>query len=127
MSEWGQTLYIRRVGVVNCSVYLFTLSQKKGNDFCSYLHGGVLPFHRVGRKLFFQVVGIGNPPPLHPQASGPHPFGSGGAHSIEGEGVGESQFRRGDIHYTVVFYIYTYVLCGPFLFPRSSKHLDCQI
>ncbi len=27
------------------------------------------------------------------------PFGSGGrAHSLSGEGLGESQFRRGDIH-----------------------------
>jgi hypothetical protein len=51
--------------------------------------------HRVGRVLsFFPVVGIGTPPILHPQASGLPPFGSGGG----GEGVGESQFRRGDRH-----------------------------
>jgi hypothetical protein len=39
---------------------------------------------RVGRVLSFSpVVEIGTPPPPHPQT---------------GEGVGESKFRRGDIH-----------------------------
>jgi hypothetical protein len=57
--------------------------------------------HRVGRVLSFSlVVGIGTPPTPHPQASVPPTFGSGGigAHSLAREGVGESQFRRGDIH-----------------------------
>ncbi len=66
--------------------------------------------HRVGRVLSFsQVVGIGTPPTPHPQASVP-PFGSGGgASSLAKEGVGESQFRRGDIHCGT---LYMYVLCG---------------
>ncbi len=39
------------------------------------------------------------------------PFGwGGGAHSLAGEGVGESQFRRGDVHCGVLLYMY--VLCG---------------
>jgi len=43
------------------------------------------------------LVGIGNPPPPHSQASVPTLFGSGeGTHSLSGEG--ESQFRRGDRH-----------------------------
>ncbi len=33
----------------------------------------------------------------------------GGAHSLARKGVGESQFRRGDIHCGI---LYIYVLCG---------------
>jgi hypothetical protein len=61
--------------------------------------------HRVGRVLIFSpVVGIGTPPHPHPQARVPPPplVPGGGAHSLAAEGVGESQFRRGDIHTTVV-------------------------
>jgi hypothetical protein len=73
------------------------------------LHQGTIlvndmPFYQstteyVGRA-FSPVVGIRTPPPPHPQASVlPHPLGRGGrAHSLAGEGLGESQFRRWDIH-----------------------------
>jgi hypothetical protein len=61
--------------------------------------------HRVGRVLSFSlVVGIGTPPTPHPPPLVP----GVGAHSLAREGVGESQFRRGDIH-CGTFYIY--VLC----------------
>jgi hypothetical protein len=57
------------------------------------------------------LVGIGNPPPPHSQASVPTLFGSGeGTHSLSGEGVGESQFRRGDRHCTLDMYVQ--VRCG---------------
>ncbi len=43
------------------------------------------------------VVGIGIPPTPHPQASvTPPPVLGGVAHSLVREGVGESQFQRGD-------------------------------
>ncbi len=57
------------------------------------------PQNRIGSVLRFSpVVGIGTPPTPHPQ---------GGAHSLAREGVGESQFRRGDIHCCT---LYIYVL-----------------
>jgi hypothetical protein len=59
---------------------------------------------------FSPVVGIGTPPPPHPQASVPPPpcFWPEGKHSLASEGLGESQFRRGDIHCGT---LYIYVLC----------------
>ncbi len=60
------------------------------------------PDHRVGGVLsFFSIRRNWTPPTPHPLASvPPPPFGSGGrgAHSLEREGMGESQFRRRDIH-----------------------------
>ncbi len=50
-------------------------------------------------------------PTPHPQASVPPPpqfWGGGGAHSLAREGLGESQFRRGDIHCGT---LYIYVFC----------------
>jgi hypothetical protein len=67
--------------------------------------------HRVGRVLSFSpVVEIGTPPAPYPHASvPPPPLGpGGGAHSMTREGVGESQFRRGDIHFFVVLFICMY-------------------
>jgi hypothetical protein len=56
--------------------------------------------HRVGRVLSFSpVVGIGIPPTPHPQ------FPGVGAHSLAKEGVGESQFRRGDIHCGTMYFV----------------------
>jgi hypothetical protein len=50
---------------------------------------------RVDRVLSFSpVVGVGTPPTPHPQAR---------------EGVGDYQFRRGDIHCGT---LNVYVLCG---------------
>ncbi len=56
--------------------------------------------HRVvSARLFIQAFELGSPPPPHPQASMPTPLvGGGGAHSLPGEGVEGSQFRRGDQH-----------------------------
>jgi hypothetical protein len=61
---------------------------------------------RVGRGLSFSpVVGIGTPPNPHPQASVPSPplVPGGGAHLLAREGVGESQFRRGDRHWYSIY------------------------
>ncbi len=67
--------------------------------------------HRVGRVLSFsQIIGIGTPPTPHLQASGLPPVLGGGAHSLAREGLGESQFRRGDTHCGTL-YVYRYVLC----------------
>jgi hypothetical protein len=55
------------------------------------------------------------PPPPHPQVSVfPTPLvvvgeGGGGTHSLAGEGVGESPFRRGDRHCGILG---LFVLCG---------------
>ncbi len=67
--------------------------------------------HRVGRVISFSpVVGIGTPPTPHPQASVPPTHGTGGRGTLAGDkGVGESHFRRGDIHCGT---LYIYVLCG---------------
>ncbi len=42
------------------------------------------------------------------------------AHSLVGEGVGESQFQRGDILYTVVLYIYMYFVTHGSVLLRKS-------
>jgi hypothetical protein len=57
------------------------------------------PQSRQSAKLFVGVVGIGTPPTPHPQACvlAPPLVTGGGAHSLARDGVGESQFRRGDI------------------------------
>ncbi len=62
------------------------------------------------RQRFSQVVGIGTPPTPHPQASVPPlPGSGGGAHSLARDGLGESQFRRGDVHCgSLSLYIGTY-------------------
>jgi hypothetical protein len=67
--------------------------------------------HRVGR-----VVGIETPPTPHPRASVPPPplVPGGGAHSLAREGVGESQFRRGNIHCGTLYtriYVLSTTLC----------------
>jgi hypothetical protein len=64
-------------------------------------------------EAFSQVVGIRTPPTPHPQVSVPPPLPVpwGGAHSQAREGLGEPQFRRGDIH-CGTFSIYVHVLCG---------------
>ncbi len=71
--------------------------------------------HRVGRVLsFFSSRRNWDSPNAtpHPQASVPaphHPVLGGGAHLLAREGLGESQFRRGDIHCGT---LYIYVLCA---------------
>jgi hypothetical protein len=57
--------------------------------------------HRVGRVLsFLSSRRNWDYPSLSPRASVPPSlrFWGGGAHSLAREGVGESQFRQGDIH-----------------------------
>ncbi len=57
--------------------------------------------HRVGRVLSFfsSRQNLDSPTPLAAGECAPHPVvRGGGAHSPAGEWLGESQFRRGDIH-----------------------------
>jgi hypothetical protein len=73
--------------------------------------------HREDRMLSFSpVVGTGTLPPPHPPASVPPRFGSGERGTLAcGRGGGGSQFRRGDILYTVLLRggtLCLYVLCG---------------
>ncbi len=68
--------------------------------------------HRVGRALsFFSSRRNCDSPNTSPAAecAPPPRTGGGGAHSPAGEGLGESQLRRGDIHCGT---LYIYVLCG---------------
>jgi hypothetical protein len=54
------------------------------------------PQSRQNAKLFLQSSELGLPQPLTPRECAP-PRSGGGAHSLTREGVGESQFQRGDI------------------------------
>ncbi len=72
--------------------------------------GGVRPQSRQSAKRFLQSLKLGLPQPLTRMRVCPPPLiPGGGAHSLAREGVGESQFRRGDIHCGT---LYKYVLCG---------------
>jgi hypothetical protein len=75
--------------------------------------------HRVGRVLSFFSV---SPTPLAAGKCGaPPPFGPGGrAHSLAGEGLGESQFRRGDIHCGALYkyFVVQVLFAGPHLETR---------
>jgi hypothetical protein len=63
---------------------------------------------RQSAKLFLQSseLGLPHPSPAGECALPPFAWG-GGAHSLAREGVGESHFRRGDIHCGTL-YIYMY-------------------
>jgi hypothetical protein len=66
--------------------------------------------HRVGSLLSFFASRRNWDSPT-PSAAGEFcPFhwsgGGGGAHSLAGEGLGESQFRRGDIHCGVLYILW---------------------
>ncbi len=51
---------------------------------------------RQNARLFLQLSELGPPPsPPHPQAIVSPPFGSGGKHSLAGEGVGGPNFDEG--------------------------------
>ncbi len=86
------------------------VSQRRLCIFCKNWWN-TLP-HRVGRVLSFSpVVRIGTPQPLTRRRVCPPPsprFLGGGAHSLAREGVGESQFRKGDIHW---YSVYVCTLC----------------
>ncbi len=82
---------------------------------------------RQSAKLFLQsqVFGIGTPPTLHPLACvPPPPPGTGGRDTPADErgvgSLGESQFRRGDIHCGT---LYIYVLCGLRCVPNALVRL----
>ncbi len=102
-----------------------TVPRKLSSNF-SFLHGKfytvsvtyVIPFNfgsgsqrRQSAKLFFlQSSELKLPHPLSRRrvCPPPHPLVRGRAHSLAGEGLGESQFRRGDIHCGA---LYIKVLC----------------
>ncbi len=77
--------------------------------------------HRVGRVLSF-FSSRPNWDSLSPLAAGecdPPTFGKGGrAHSLAGEELGESQFRRGDIHCGALYTVYK---------PTSLYHRDWKM
>jgi hypothetical protein len=82
-------------------------------SLCTYRTLIVSPHHRVDRVLsFFSSRRNWDSPTPSPAGSGRR------AHSLAREGLGESQFRRGDIHFGT---IYIYVLCGLHKRPRSTK------
>jgi hypothetical protein len=61
-------------------------------------------------KPYLQSLELGLPQPLTRTRVFPPPLVPvGGAHSLAREGVGESQFLRGDIHCGT---LYMYVFCG---------------
>ncbi len=67
------------------------------------------PPHRVGRVLsFFSSRRNWDSPNPSPAGECVPPLLGGGANSLAREGLGESQFRRGDIHCGT---LYIYVLC----------------
>ncbi len=64
------------------------------------------PQRRQSAKLFLQSSDLDSPSPLAAGECAPPPFGpwgGGGAQSLAGEGLGESQFIRGDIHCAVLY------------------------
>jgi hypothetical protein len=71
-------------------------------------HRGI---HRVGRVLSFfssrRNWDSPNPSPAGESAHPPRFYGEVHAHSLAREGLGESQFRRGDIHLWYSLYIRT--------------------
>jgi hypothetical protein len=75
------------------------------------------PYSRQSDKLFLQSSELGLPQPLTRRRVCPPPLlvPGGEAHSLAREGVGESQFRRGDKYCGT---LYKYVLCAP---PYQSK------
>jgi hypothetical protein len=73
--------------------------------------------HRVGRMLSL-ISSRSNWDPLTRRRVCLPPFGSE-AHSLAGERVGESQFRRGDIHCVPQ---YIYVLCAQGSRPTDPGH-----
>ncbi len=67
---------------------------------------------RQSDQLLLQSSELGPPPP---------PVLGGVAHSLAREGLGESQFRRGYIQYTVVLFLYTYFVIYSVLGFLSSR------
>ncbi len=69
------------------------------------------PQSRQSAKLFSPIVGIGTPSPS-----------GGGAHSLAREGVGEFQFRQGDIHCGTL-YIYVYFVRNTYAYTLDQYRL----
>ncbi len=68
--------------------------------------------HRVGRELsfFYSRRNWDSPIPSPAGECAPHPLVQGWeahSHSLAGEGLGESQFRRGDIHCGTLYSVHT--------------------
>jgi hypothetical protein len=78
--------------------------------------------HKVGRVLsFFSSRRNWDAPNPSPAGECAHPpVRWGGAHSLAREGLGESEFRRGDIHCGT---LYIYVICGLLLFYSFDARL----
>ncbi len=99
LRQWLWSAFFRLTKVI---VFLSFLSLFSFKIFFRHYQenmiGLIWPFHRGGRVLSFSpVVGFGTPPTPHPQATMPPPLASEGRGTLGGdEGVGESQFKRGD-------------------------------
>jgi hypothetical protein len=86
-----------KVGWTQYSIFRIVKKQKRAQS-------------RQSAKLFLQSSELGLPQPITRRRVCPLPSVlGGGAHSLAREVVGESQFRRGDIHCGT---LYIYVLCG---------------
>ncbi len=83
-------------------------------------------YHAQSAKLFLQSSELGLPHLLtRRRVCTLHPFGcGGGAHSLAGQGVGESQFGRGDRHCGTLG---IYLICGTMgQLPHPLGHIaDC--
>jgi hypothetical protein len=87
--------------------YRGRLNSSGGGRYCRAKGGG----HRVGRVLSFfsSRQNWESPTPLAAGECLPPPFGpEGRAHSLAGEELGESQFRRGDMHCGALCTVYKY-------------------
>ncbi len=84
---------------------------KSGQSAGNFLAEEEGPQSRQSAKLFLQSSELGLPHPSPAGECAPPPFDSwgGGGTLACRKGVGESQFRRGDIHCGT---LYIYVLCG---------------
>jgi hypothetical protein len=103
------TIYLQQVPIYTHdgeSAKFSTNSQETDNSVHHNFDGDG---HRVVLSFLSTRRNWDTPTPPAAGECAPPPFGpGGGAHSFVGEGLGESQFRRGDIQYTVVLNIYKY-------------------
>jgi hypothetical protein len=92
-------------------VYLFVLNRDIqcsiiNLDWCMTLRKALRKIYPHLRVLsLFSSRWNWDPPPPHPQANVP-PVPVGGAPSLAGEGVGMSQFRRGDMRVVLCIFMY---------------------
>ncbi len=71
-----------------------------------------MPWSKQSARLFLQSseLGILTPSPAGEWPPDP-PFGTGGAHTLSGEGVGGPNSDEGTETETVILCVYIYVLC----------------